>query len=79
MTGVIYDLYHPPGLPTQVFVGPDGAVRSFVLAPLTMAGAIAQVEAILPPSASAAPSLSLSGGASLAPAPTAGPSPSGPP
>ena len=49
MTGEIYRLYRPPGLPTQIFIGPDGAVRSFVLAPLTLAGAIAQVEAILPP------------------------------
>ena len=51
LTGEIFDLYHPPGLPTQVFVGPDGAVRSFVLAPLNLAGAAAQVEAILPSTA----------------------------
>jgi thiol-disulfide isomerase/thioredoxin len=56
VTGVIYDRYHPPGLPTQIFVGPEGAVRSFVLAPLTMAGAIAQVEAILPAAGSLEPS-----------------------
>ena len=48
VTGDIYRLYHPPGLPTQVFIGPEGAVRSFVLAPMTEAQAIAQVEAILP-------------------------------
>ena len=48
LTGEIFDLYHPPGLPTQVFVGPEGAVRSFVLAPLSLAAARAQVEAILP-------------------------------
>jgi thiol-disulfide isomerase/thioredoxin len=54
VTGEIYRLYRPPGLPTQIFVGPDGAVRSFVLAPLTEAAAIAQVEALLPrPSSSA--------------------------
>ncbi len=75
VTGVIYDLYHPPGLPTQIFVGPDGAVRSFVLAPLTMAGAIAQVEAILPPS----PSPGASAGPSPASSSAAGPSASGPP
>jgi peroxiredoxin len=48
VTGEIYALYRPPGLPTQIFIGPDGAVRSFVLAPLNEARAIAQVEAILP-------------------------------
>jgi thiol-disulfide isomerase/thioredoxin len=48
VTGEIYRLYRPPGLPTQIFIGPDGAVRSFVLAPLSMANATAQVEAILP-------------------------------
>jgi peroxiredoxin len=55
LTGEIYRLYRPPGLPTQIFIGADGAVRSFVLAPLTMAGAVAQVEAILPRPASAGP------------------------
>jgi thiol-disulfide isomerase/thioredoxin len=48
VTGEIYALYRPPGLPTQIFIGPDGAVRSFVLAPLNQARAIAEVEAILP-------------------------------
>ena len=48
VTGDIFRLYGPRGLPTSIFVGPDGAVRSFVLAPLTQAAAIAQVEAILP-------------------------------
>ena len=48
VTGEIYRLYHPPGLPTSIFIGPEGAVRSFVLAPLTESAAIAQVEAILP-------------------------------
>ncbi len=48
LSGHIYRLYRPPGLPTQVFIGPDGAVRSFVLAPLTETAAIAQIEAILP-------------------------------
>ena len=59
VTGAIYDLYRPPGLPTQIFIGPDGAVRSFVLRPLGEADAVAQVEAILPvplPARSAAPS-----------------------
>ena len=74
MTGEIYALYRPPGLPTQVFIGPDGAVRSFVLAPLTMAGAIAQVEAILPAAASAAPGTQPSAAAT----PPASAEPSGP-
>jgi len=48
VTGDIYRLYRPPGLPTSIFIGPEGAVRSFVLAPLTEAGAMAQIEPILP-------------------------------
>jgi thiol-disulfide isomerase/thioredoxin len=63
VTGEIYALYRPPGLPTQIFIGPDGAVRSFVLAPLNEARAIAQVEAILPPQ----------GGESSAPSGTSAP------
>jgi peroxiredoxin len=64
VTGEIYRLYRPPGLPTSIFIGPDGVVRSFVLAPLREPAAIAQVEAILPalprPSSAATPSASLS-------------------
>ena len=48
LSGYIFRLYRPPGLPTQVFVGPDGAIRSVVLAPLTEADATAKIEAILP-------------------------------
>jgi thiol-disulfide isomerase/thioredoxin len=48
LSGHIFRLYHPPGLPTQIFVGPEGIIRSVVLAPLSEAGAAAQVEAILP-------------------------------
>lgn len=62
-TGQVYRTYNPPGLPTSIFIGPEGAVRSFVLAPLSEPAAKAQVEAILPaaapgsatPSGSAAP------------------------
>jgi cytochrome c biogenesis protein CcmG/thiol:disulfide interchange protein DsbE len=50
LSGNIFRLYHPPGLPTQVFVGPEGAIRSVVLAPLSEADAVAQIEAILPSS-----------------------------
>jgi peroxiredoxin len=48
LSGNIFRLYHPPGLPTQVFVGPEGAIRSVVLAPLTETDAVARIEAILP-------------------------------
>jgi thiol-disulfide isomerase/thioredoxin len=48
LSGHIFRLYRPPGLPTQIFVGPEGVIRSVVLAPLSEAGATAQVEAILP-------------------------------
>jgi len=55
VTGEIYRLYHPPGLPTSIFIGPEGAVHSFVLAPLSESAAIAQVGAILPVGAVASP------------------------
>jgi cytochrome c biogenesis protein CcmG, thiol:disulfide interchange protein DsbE len=57
LSGNIFRLYHPPGLPTQIFVGPEGAIRSVVLAPLTEADAVAQIEAILPrsPGSTASP------------------------
>jgi len=56
VSGDIYRLYNPPGLPTSIFIGPDGAVRSFVLAPLSRPAAIAQIAAILPTAASGSPS-----------------------
>ena len=48
VTGEIFRLYRLWGLPTQFFVGPDGAIRSVVLAPLRYEDAAAQIEAILP-------------------------------
>jgi len=75
VTGAIFDLYRPPGLPTQIFIGPEGAVRSFVLAPISRAAAIAQIEAILPASASP----SAGGPASVPPGSPAPPSASPPP
>jgi peroxiredoxin len=48
LSGHIFRLYRPPGLPTQIFVGPEGAIRSVVLAPLNETDATAQIEAILP-------------------------------
>ena len=50
VSGHIFRLYRPPGLPTQIFIGPDGAIRSVVLAPLSAAAAEAQIRAILPES-----------------------------
>ena len=72
VTGRIFDLYHPPGLPTQIFVGPEGAVRSFVLAPVSLAAARAQVEAILPagPSSPSHPSFVPGAAGSAAPSPS---------
>jgi peroxiredoxin len=67
VTGDVYRLYNPPGLPTSIFIGPEGAVRSFVLAPLSEAAAVAQVEAILPANGGSA---ALSGGPSSAPSPS---------
>lgn len=61
LSGHIYRMYRPPGLPTQVFVGPEGVIRSIVLAPMREVDAIAQIEAILPnASASSQPSASAS-------------------
>lgn len=48
-TGEIFRTYRLYGLPTQFFVGPEGAIRSVVPAPVTEAGAIALIESILPP------------------------------
>lgn len=48
LSGHIFRLYRPPGLPTQVFIGPDGAIRSVVLAPLSHDAAEAQIQGILP-------------------------------
>jgi peroxiredoxin len=49
-SGDIFRLYRLYGLPTQFFVGPDGAIRSVILAPLNETAAISQIEAILPTS-----------------------------
>jgi cytochrome c biogenesis protein CcmG, thiol:disulfide interchange protein DsbE len=47
-TGEIFRTWRLYGLPTQFFIGPEGAIRSVVPAPMTEARAIAQIEAILP-------------------------------
>jgi thiol-disulfide isomerase/thioredoxin len=78
VSGDVYRLYRPPGLPTQIFVGPDGAVRSFVLAPLSLADAEAQIQAILPSgSFSAVPSSVTSSSPSRNVEPSPAPSSSG--
>jgi len=49
-TGDVFRSYRLYALPTQFFLGTEGEIRAIVPAPMTMARAIAQVEAILPPS-----------------------------
>jgi thiol-disulfide isomerase/thioredoxin len=71
-TGEIFRTYRLYGLPTQFFIGPEGAIRAIVPAPLSERAAVARIEAILPaPSggpASGAPSAGTPS-ASLSPAP----------
>jgi cytochrome c biogenesis protein CcmG/thiol:disulfide interchange protein DsbE len=47
-TGAIFRTWRLYGLPTQFFLGPEGAIRAIVPAPMTEARAIVQIEAILP-------------------------------
>jgi len=61
-TGDVFRSYRLYALPTQFFLGPEGAIRAIVPAPMSMTRAIAQVEAILPSGVSPAP-----GAASAAP------------
>ena len=53
-TGEIFRTYRLYGLPTQFFIGPEGAIRAIVPSPLNERAAIARIEAILPPIASPA-------------------------
>jgi peroxiredoxin len=62
----VFHLYKVYGLPTQVFIDPDGRIRKVIAGPLSAAEAAAQVEAILP-SPGASPAAS--------PSPLASPSP----
>jgi thiol-disulfide isomerase/thioredoxin len=59
-SGDIFRAYKGYGLPTHVFIDPNGVIASIVGAPLDEAGAVAQVERILPaasgPSATPSPS-----------------------
>jgi peroxiredoxin len=54
----IFHAYKAYGLPTQIFIDQNGVIASIVGAPLDEAGAVAQIEAILPggPGASGGPS-----------------------
>jgi thiol-disulfide isomerase/thioredoxin len=59
VAGHIFATYRVYALPTQFFITPDGVIRSIVQGPLKRAGAIAQIEQILPrdsaPSTSSSP------------------------
>ena len=46
-SGKIFHAYKAYGLPTQVFIDPNGVIDSIVGAPLDAAGAAAHIEAIL--------------------------------
>jgi thiol-disulfide isomerase/thioredoxin len=61
-SGHIFDAYRGYALPTQFFIDPNGVIASIVGAPLDEAGAIRQIEAILP-----APSGSPAGSAAASP------------
>jgi thiol-disulfide isomerase/thioredoxin len=54
-TGQIFRAYKGYGLPTQVFIDANGVIASIVGAPLDEAGAVAQIERILPRAASPNP------------------------
>jgi len=51
-SGEIFRAYKGYGLPTQVFIDPNGVIASIVGSPLDEAGAAAQIERILPVAAS---------------------------
>jgi thiol-disulfide isomerase/thioredoxin len=53
-TGEIFRAYKGYGLPTQLFIDPNGVISAIVGAPLDEAGAAAQIERILPVAASPA-------------------------
>ena len=47
-SGKIFHAYKAFGLPTQIFIDPNGVIAAIVGAPLDEAGAVAQIERILP-------------------------------
>ena len=62
-SGKVFRQYKAYGLPTQLFIDENGVIASIVGAPLDEAGAVAEIERILP----AAPGSSPSPGASSGP------------
>jgi cytochrome c biogenesis protein CcmG, thiol:disulfide interchange protein DsbE len=60
-SGRIFRAYKAYGLPTQIFIDPNGVIASIVGAPLDAAGATAQIERILPTAAGPAASPSPAG------------------
>jgi peroxiredoxin len=56
VTGAVYGAYRLNGIPSSFFIGPEGAIRSIVRAPMNEAQAVAQIEAVLPGGGSGAPS-----------------------
>ena len=69
-TGEIFRTYRLFGLPTQFFIGPEGAIRAIVPAPLSERAAIARIEAILGPSGGSGPAVA---GPSASPGPSRAP------
>ena len=67
-SGEIFRAYKGYGLPTQLFIDPNGVIASIVGAPLDAAGASAQIERILP-AGGASPAPSASQGPTASPAP----------
>ena len=55
-SGKVFHAYKAYGLPTQIFIDSNGVIASIVGAPLDEAGAVAHIEAILPPAPSPSPS-----------------------
>jgi peroxiredoxin len=55
-SGHVFDAYRGYALPTQFFIDQNGVIASIVGAPLDEAGAISQIEAILPATGTATPS-----------------------
>ena len=77
-TGEIFRTYRLYALPTQFFIGPEGAIRTIVPAPMSVAGAAAIIESILPPPGSGSPSGAPAPSGPASGAPSTGPSPSSP-
>ena len=53
--GSIYNAFRLRGIPTSFFIGPEGAIHAIVNGPLSEAGAVRQVEALLPGQSAGSP------------------------